>query len=487
MTLNPKSRTSSETMKWKAMLVFIVLLFCQNLLSQSITWQRTYKQYDYNLGKSACQTSDGNFVIVGQATGNKVFAMKINPLGDTLWSIIQNSMSNSLALSVIPTNNGGVLLTGGWTSAFVTKLSSSGQVEWTKTYVTGRINCNEIKKTNDGGYVFCGGFVYDLEKAYICKIDSSGNLIWERIYSSLFYKEFESIELAHDGGYIITGAGQGSEVTPGKILIFKVSETGDSVWENRFTISTSPAGLRIRKLNQGYLVGGLSSDSAGRTQIFTCKINLIGDTSKVVKYPTNGRNEMLGDMKVLNENRYVLCYLRDSVTINYSAVGMIVDSSGNILIKKNFANSTYFLWGNLNTVTTIANGDLLFTGTAKITQPYGGEWVYAVRTDSLLNTPVIGINYGNEILPKDFGLLQNYPNPFNPNTTITFSLAKSGVVKIKIFDITGKEIEVKTSKYYNAGNHKFDFTANNLSSGIYFYQLIVDDKIKDTKKMCLLK
>lgn len=143
----------------------------------------------------------------------------------------------------------------------------------------------------------------------------------------------------------MTGAVQESEVTPGKILIFKVSETGDSVWENRFTISTSPAGLRIRKLNQGYLVGGLSSDSAGRTQIFTCKINLIGDTSKVVKYPTNGRNEMLGDMKVLNENRYVLCYLRDSVTINYSAVGMIVDSSGNILIKKNFANSTYFLWG----------------------------------------------------------------------------------------------------------------------------------------------
>ena len=90
MTLNPKSRTSSETMKWKAMLVFIVLLFCQNLLSQSITWQRTYKQSAYNLCKSACQTSDGNFVIVGQATGNKVFAMKINPLVDALWSMIDN-------------------------------------------------------------------------------------------------------------------------------------------------------------------------------------------------------------------------------------------------------------------------------------------------------------------------------------------------------------------------------------------------------------
>ncbi len=101
--------------------------------------------------------------------------------------------------------------------------------------------------------------------------------------------------------------------------------------------------------------------------------------------------------------------------------------------------------------------------------------------------PPISVNSISIQIPQKSELSQNYPNPFNPNTTISFSIAKSGVVKIKILDITGKVIEIRTSKFYNAGNYKFDFRANNLSSGIYFYQLTIDGVIIDTKKMCLLK
>ncbi len=485
MTVNTKSRTRSKSMKWKAMLVFVALFLCQNFFSQSITWQRTYQQYPYNYGFGACQTTDGNFVIVGQAVGNCLFAMKINPAGDTLWSVILNSMPNSLALSVTPSKNGSAIITGGWNKAFLLKLNSNGIVEWNKTYAVGTIDCNEIKQTTDGGFVFCGGFVYDSERAYVCKTDSLGNLLWQKIYSSAYHKEFNSIELAHEGGYILTGEIQETSISIGQALIFRINESGDSLWEKRFTISPSPAGYKIRKLGQGYIIGGACNDSLNNSQIFTCKINNQGDTNSLKRFPTYGRNEFFDDIAVINGNRYVICFDRDSSTINYSSIAVITDSLGNILQRRIFTNTTYFIWGRLSTIVPISNGDILFTGTAKITQPPGAEVVHAIRTDSLLNSPVIGINSENEILPYAFGLSQNYPNPFNPSTMIKYDIPKDAVVKVKVYDILGKQV-FGLDEFKKAGSYEVRFDGANLASGMYFYSVEFNG-FKETKKMVLLK
>ena len=96
------------------------------------------------------------------------------------------------------------------------------------------------------------------------------------------------------------------------------------------------------------------------------------------------------------------------------------------------------------------------------------------------------IEWRNEV-PMAFLLRQNYPNPFNPATTIEFSLPKSGFVSLKIFDITGKEISSAINMSLNPGIVKYDFNGSNLSSGVYFYSLLVDNVRLDTKKMILIK
>lgn len=98
-----------------------------------------------------------------------------------------------------------------------------------------------------------------------------------------------------------------------------------------------------------------------------------------------------------------------------------------------------------------------------------------------------GFTYENKI-PKNFILKQNYPNPFNPTTTIEFDLPKAGNVTLKIFDVAGREI-AKEINGLNiiAGNYKVNFDGSKLSSGIYFYSLILDGKIVDTKKMMMIK
>ncbi len=87
---------------------------------------------------------------------------------------------------------------------------------------------------------------------------------------------------------------------------------------------------------------------------------------------------------------------------------------------------------------------------------------------------------------SSFDLFQNYPNPFNPSTNIVYSLKKGADVKVTVYDILGNCISVLVNEYEYAGNHTLIFDAKNLSSGIYFYSIEVNNLLK-TKAMILLR
>ena len=89
-------------------------------------------------------------------------------------------------------------------------------------------------------------------------------------------------------------------------------------------------------------------------------------------------------------------------------------------------------------------------------------------------------------VPLTYRLKQNYPNPFNPNTTITFSLAKSGQTILRVFDILGRQVAVLKDEDLSAGQYSIQFDGTKLASGVYIYQLISNDIILN-KKMVLMK
>ena len=90
------------------------------------------------------------------------------------------------------------------------------------------------------------------------------------------------------------------------------------------------------------------------------------------------------------------------------------------------------------------------------------------------------------ITPKEYLLEQNYPNPFNPATTITYQLPKDGLATLKIFDILGNEIRTLVNEQKETGKYTVHFDASSLASGMYVYQLRVNDYIA-VKKMMLVK
>lgn len=83
-------------------------------------------------------------------------------------------------------------------------------------------------------------------------------------------------------------------------------------------------------------------------------------------------------------------------------------------------------------------------------------------------------------------LEQNYPNPFNPSTTISFSLEKQTSVHLIIYDCLGREIETLVQGIKSAGTYKIEWKPNNLSSGIYFYNLKTNEK-SYIKKLVYIK
>ena len=109
--------------------------------------------------------------------------------------------------------------------------------------------------------------------------------------------------------------------------------------------------------------------------------------------------------------------------------------------------------------------------------------------DWMPEKPVItSVKDGNlkKEFPKTLELNQNYPNPFNPTTTIKYSIPNAGIVKILVYDTIGRLVAKLTDKFQEAGYYSINFNASPLSSGIYFYQIRLENSII-TKKMILLK
>lgn len=94
--------------------------------------------------------------------------------------------------------------------------------------------------------------------------------------------------------------------------------------------------------------------------------------------------------------------------------------------------------------------------------------------------------HDSDIIPTSVVLHQNYPNPFNPETKIAFSLPTEMEIKLEVFDLLGRSIKLLAQGKYQGGTHTVLFTAQGISSGIYFYRLSTTQSTI-TKRLVLLK
>jgi Secretion system C-terminal sorting domain len=121
------------------------------------------------------------------------------------------------------------------------------------------------------------------------------------------------------------------------------------------------------------------------------------------------------------------------------------------------------------------------TGTQAI--PHAGSYYLL---DDLAFSGSTDVKNQQSFVPVQMSLKQNYPNPFNPSTKISYSLSKSSFVKLRVYNVLGKEITTLVNGFQSAGNHSAQFFASDFSSGVYFYRLDAEG-FTAMKQMLLVK
>jgi len=139
------------------------------------------------------------------------------------------------------------------------------------------------------------------------------------------------------------------------------------------------------------------------------------------------------------------------------------------------------LWGPIDVLEYIPARGYLINGEIKFTSPRRSVQFILIEQG---NNPLMVKNESGSF--NDFKLYQNYPNPFNSATNIKYSIGRKQFVALKVFDVLGNEVGTLINEEKPSGEYEVEFNAENLSSGIYFYQLKTGSLVQ-TRKMILIR
>jgi aminopeptidase N len=197
----------------------------------------------------------------------------------------------------------------------------------------------------------------------------------------------------------------------------------------------------------------------------------------------------------------------------YSVVWSTQNTSGNLYdlalkITQNVNSNPIFFTMPIQVKVNFASGDTLITVFNNAQVQNFNIAVNGMPTSIsfdpnnwiLKNLNSIEIDVEDEITPNTFTLEQNYPNPFNPTTKIRYTISTTPLnpsplqeagngemfVTLKVYDILGNEVAILVNKEQLPGVYDVDFDAANFTSGVYLYQLQMNNFI-ETKKMILLR
>ncbi|MCW8804066.1 MAG: alpha-amylase family glycosyl hydrolase [Ignavibacteriaceae bacterium] len=203
--------------------------------------------------------------------------------------------------------------------------------------------------------------------------------------------------------------------------------------------------------------------------------------------------------RITTTDGIVYAFLRPWVDSNGITVANFSSSNKTVTMNLTTANlkftggfnqgSTYWVNNLYNdTSSQVLGSDL---ANFSVTLPAYGSAVYTISTteESVVIPPIppiVSLDAELASLPEDYNIFQNYPNPFNPTTTIRYSIINPDVVRIKLYDILGREIKILVNELKQAGTYEVQFDASGLASGIYLYR-IESGNFVQTKKMILLK
>ena len=271
----------------------------------------------------------------------------------------------------------------------------------------------------------------------VLKINPNGDVIWRVDYDEAGGQDIpEAMVMDNEGNIYVTGrvrrSGGGGY---NDFAVIKYNNSGIEQWKSYYdgpeSFDDDPINISIDQNRNVYVCGEINPDGGSHFKFTVVKFNSDGSFDWEYIYDEN---------------------------VSSRAVGVWVDNSGYVFAAGDGEG-------------TNGNQDLM---AVKLSKTSGVE------------------DNGSSV--NEFVLFQNYPNPFNPTTVIKYSIPsviasetkQSQFVSLKVYDIIGNEVATLVNEEQSAGSYEVIFSADGLTSGIYFYKL-QSGSFVETKKMILLK
>ena len=163
-------------------------------------------------------------------------------------------------------------------------------------------------------------------------------------------------------------------------------------------------------------------------------------------------------------------------------VGIQLMINGDMEIIENYLSDTWELHYSDNVILLFSNKNLPLDNALLFEYVGDFEVLNSIIVDYDINVSHADIYY----IPRNFSLHPAYPNPFNPITNVDFEIPFNDNIKLSIYDIRGREIDILYDGNINAGYHQILWNAEQFSSGVYFV-VLVSSSYRSTHKIILLK
>lgn len=257
----------------KTLYVIFTTLLVANFYGQEpqIEWSKCYGGSGSDRARCIQQTPDGGFIIAGESNLNNgdiidnkgdydCWILKIDEHGNIQWQKSLGGDKKDVAYSIGITNDEGYIMAGATKSSngdvasnfgdldfWVVKLTSEGNIQWEKSLGgSGKDEAKSIHQTTDGGYIVAGytessnGHIslnHGESDYWVVKLDTIGNIEWQKTYGGSNTDEANSIQQTADGGYIVAGSTRSDDWDVENshykwdLWILKLDATGEIEWQ----------------------------------------------------------------------------------------------------------------------------------------------------------------------------------------------------------------------------------------------------------------
>lgn len=493
----------------------------------SLQWQKSIGGHANDYLTTMIRASDGGYIVVGTSSSNDsditgnhgssdVVVIKLNDDGGIEWQKSYGGSNSDSAESIRKTTDGGYIIAGGTSSNdgdvsgnhgngdyWIIKISANGILEWQKCLGgTNGDGASIALQTPDGGYIVGGsassidgditGMHNDVgasgsQDYWVVKLDSTGNIVWQKCYGSNRSDALRSIALTADGGYILNGEIQQSSgnvtVHYGSFdyWVVKINSAGRIEWQKTLGGTSWDTGTGVIQNRDGdYIVCGYSSsndmDISGNHGGGDAWVVKLGATGNIIwQKPLGGStgSDYLYSIQQTIDGGYLLAGDTTSndgdadehhgTSDNFDYWVIKLSSSGDVEWHKSLGGT-----GQDTAVSLIesSNGNYIVCGYSSsndgdVTGNHGSKdgWI-ASLSDNLTTTK-----------NKKDKLLSFYPNPTKDAIHLNIDSSIIGSSYI-IYDQLSRVVQTGTLKTLSPV-----IQMGNLSNGVYILNLY-DSKIK---------